>query len=79
MNTAAKVATGGFFWPTLHKDVEAFVKSCERFQKVGNISIRNEMPQNYILECEVFVCWGIDFMGPFTLSYGNLYIFVGID
>ena len=78
MNTAAKVATAGFYWPTLHKDVEAFVKSCERCQKVGNISMRNEMPQNYILECEVFDCWGIDFMGPFTLSYGNGYILVGI-
>ena len=78
MNTVAKVATARLYWPTLHKDVEAFVKSCERCQKVGNISMRNEMPQNYILECEVFDCWGIDFMGPFTLSYGNGYILVGI-
>ena len=37
------------------------------------------MPQNYILECEVFDCWGIDFMGPFISSYGNRYILVGID
>ena len=46
MNTAAKVTTVGFYWATLHKDVEAFVKSCERCQRVGNISMRNEMPQN---------------------------------
>ena len=37
------------------------------------------MPQNYILECEVFDCWGIDFIGPFVSSYGNQYILVGIN
>ncbi|XP_057548108.1 uncharacterized protein LOC130826543 [Amaranthus tricolor] len=41
--------------------------------------MRNEMPQNYILECELFDCWGIDFMGPFTSSYGNRYILVRLD
>ena len=28
---------------------------------------------------EVFDCWGIDFVGPFPLSYGNKYILVAID
>ena len=37
------------------------------------------MPQNYILECEVFDIWGIDFMGPFPLSFGNKYILVAVD
>ncbi|CAH9098558.1 unnamed protein product [Cuscuta europaea] len=26
------------------------------------------MPQNFILACEVFDVWGIDFMGPFPGS-----------
>ncbi|XP_056698089.1 uncharacterized protein [Spinacia oleracea] len=37
------------------------------------------MPQNPILELEVFDVWGIDFMGPFPSSYGNLYILVVVD
>ena len=37
------------------------------------------MPQNYILECEIFDIWGIDFMGPFPLSFGNKYILVAVD
>ena len=37
------------------------------------------MPQNYILECEVFDVWGIDFMGPFPPSFGNKYILVAVD
>ena len=37
------------------------------------------MPQNYILEVELFDVWGIDFMGPFPSSYSNLYILVAVD
>ncbi|CAA7016391.1 unnamed protein product [Microthlaspi erraticum] len=38
------------------------------------------MPQNPILEVEVFDVWGIDFMGPFEPpSHGNRYILVAVD
>ena len=37
------------------------------------------MPQNFILEIEVFDCWGIDFMGPFPPSYKNEYNIVAVD
>lgn len=40
---------------------------------------RYEMKQKFILEVEVFDCWGIDFMGPFPFSYGNKYILVDVD
>nr|GEZ16156.1 reverse transcriptase domain-containing protein [Tanacetum cinerariifolium] len=29
--------------------------------------------------CEIFDVWGIDFMGPFSSSRGNKYIFVAVD
>jgi hypothetical protein len=37
------------------------------------------MPLQNILVVELFNVWGIDFMGPFPNSYGNLYILVGVD
>lgn len=37
------------------------------------------MPLNPILVIEIFDCWGIDFMGPFPPSFGNLYILVAVD
>ena len=37
------------------------------------------MPMNYILVCDIFDVWGIDFMGPFPKSYGNEYILVAVD
>ncbi|RDY07194.1 pol, partial [Mucuna pruriens] len=43
------------------------------------INRRHEMPQQLILFCEVFNVWGIDFIGPFPISYGNSYILLVID
>ena len=37
------------------------------------------MPLTNILEVEIFYVWGIDFIGPFPLSFGNLYILLSVD
>ena len=37
------------------------------------------MPQTPILFCEIFYVWGIDFMGPFPLSFDYLYILLALD
>ncbi|CAL2256521.1 unnamed protein product [Prunus armeniaca] len=77
--TALKVLQSGFFWPTLFKDAFDFCSKCDRCQKMGSISRRNEMPLNNILVAELFDVWGIDFMGPFPSSFGYIYILVAVD
>jgi Integrase zinc binding domain/Integrase core domain len=77
--TTTKILQAGFFWPTLFKDVRNFVKACDKCQRMGNISRRNEMPQKGILEIELFDVWGVDFMGPFPSSCGNRFILVAVD
>ena len=42
--TAQKILQSGFYWPTIFRDYAEWVKLCDRFQKIGNISSRNEMP-----------------------------------
>ncbi|RDX64558.1 Pro-Pol polyprotein, partial [Mucuna pruriens] len=37
------------------------------------------MPQQPMLFCEIFYVWGIDFIGPFPVSYGNSYILLAVD
>ncbi|WMV58466.1 hypothetical protein MTR67_051851 [Solanum verrucosum] len=54
-------------------------KSCDRFQREGVISKRQELPMNLILEIELFDIWGIDFKGPFVRSHGMQYILVAFD
>lgn len=77
--TARKILECGFYWPTLFKDSYEWVKNCEKCQKEGNITRRNEMPMIPILPVEVFDIWGIDFMGPLPSSRGNEYILLAVD
>ena len=77
--TCAKILQSGLYWPNLWKDVHATILKCDRCQRTGNISRRDEMPQKGILEVEIFDVWGIDFMGPFPSSSGNKYILVAVD
>nr|GEX48152.1 DNA-directed DNA polymerase [Tanacetum cinerariifolium] len=77
--TAKKVFDAGFFWPTIYRDAHNLVKSCNSCQRQGKISQKDEMPQNVIQVCEIFDVWGIDFMGPFPFSRGNMYILVVVD
>ena len=37
------------------------------------------MPQQPLLSCEIFDVWGIDFMGPFPVSFGFIYILLAVD
>nr|CAN63263.1 hypothetical protein VITISV_040503 [Vitis vinifera] len=46
---------------------------------LGKLTKRNQMPMNPILIVDLFYVWGIDFMGPFPMSFGNSYILVGVD
>ena len=77
--TAAKVLQSGFYWPSLFKDAHLFVSTCDKCQRMGNISRKDEPPMHPILEVELFDLWGIDFMGPFPASYNNLYILLVVD
>ncbi|KAK1588944.1 hypothetical protein Q3G72_028877 [Acer saccharum] len=72
--TALKVLQSGFFWESLHKDTVRFCLACDRCQRTGSISKRNEMPLSGDLIIELFDVWGIDFMGPFPPSCGYSYI-----
>ena len=77
--TAHKILQSGFYCPTILRDYIEWVKLCDRCQKIGNISIINEMPLQGILVVQIFYLWGIDFMGPFPPSFGNLYILLAVD
>ena len=68
-----------FYSPTLFKDAIKYCKECLKCQLALNISKRDEMPLQTILEVKIFYLWGIDFMGPFPLSKEKDYILVAVD
>lgn len=47
--TAAKIRQSGYFGPSLFKDAHELVKSCDTYQRVINISMRQEMPLTNII------------------------------
>ena len=76
---AAKVLQSGFYWPSLFKDAHQFVSTCNKCQRMGSFSIKDEPPMNTIMEVELFDLWGMDFMGPFPPFLNNLYILLAVD
>ena len=46
---------------------------------MGNISKRHEILLQGILVVELFDVWGMDFMGPFPASAGNIYTLLAVD
>ena len=77
--TAHKILQSGFYWPTIFKDCFEWVKLCDQCQRMGNINKRHEMPLQGILVVQLFDVWGMDFMGPFPVSFGNIYILLAVD
>lgn len=69
--TISKILQVGLYWPIIFRDMHIFTTECDRCQRTKNISSRDEMTQNHILEVEIFDVWGIYFIRPFPSSNGN--------
>ncbi|KAL6312033.1 hypothetical protein AAG906_027229 [Vitis piasezkii] len=67
------VLQSGFSWPSLFKDAHTMCRSCDRCQRLEKLTRRNQMPMNPILIVDLFDVWGIDFMGPFPMSFENIF------
>ena len=52
--TAHKVLESSLYWPSIFKDAYHFCKSCEKCQRTGNITHKNQMSLTNILVSEVF-------------------------
>ena len=79
IRTAHKIFQCGYYCPTIHQNTHEFAKACDRCQRHGGVSRRQELPLNRILVIELFDIWGIEFMGPFVSSHGIKYILVVDD
>ncbi|XP_012472360.1 uncharacterized protein LOC105789533 [Gossypium raimondii] len=79
MRITAKVLQTSSYWPNMFKDAHEFCQACDHCQRTRNLSKRYEMHLQTILEVELFDVWGINFVGLFPPSWGNVYILVAID
>ncbi|GJU67806.1 reverse transcriptase domain-containing protein [Tanacetum coccineum] len=70
--TARKVYQSGFYWPSIFKDANEYVRRCDVCQRSGNITSRNEMSQNNIQAFRTAYKTPTG-CTPFRLVYGKAY------
>ncbi|XP_024013115.1 uncharacterized protein LOC112087331 [Eutrema salsugineum] len=63
--TVAKVLQSGFWWSSMFKDAQSVVSSYVPCQTHGNISKRNEMPQNPFFEVE-YILEAMDYVSKWV-------------
>jgi len=67
-----------YYWKNMMKDIEIYVKSCDKCQRRGKSNKENELHSIGIKE--PFYQIGIDFVRPLPITdSGNRYIIVAID
>eukprot|EP00253_Pinus_taeda_P016390 PITA_16390 len=62
--TAFKILQAGYYWPTLHQDVRRYTSQCDRCQRMGKPTPRDEIPLQPQVTFDRFEKWGMDFVGP---------------
>lgn len=74
------VINEGYYWITLRKDAERYVKHCEVCKKFGKIPQLPFFPLALVLAVWPFDMWGIDLMKKFSkFRGGNEYLVVTVD
>eukprot|EP00253_Pinus_taeda_P016480 PITA_16480 len=62
--TAFKILQASYYWPTLHQDVRRYISQCNRCQRMGKPTPRDEIPLQPQVIFEPLEKWGMDFVGP---------------
>ncbi|KAL2624108.1 hypothetical protein R1flu_008353 [Riccia fluitans] len=79
--TAKKILAAGYWWPTVFRDVAAYVKACDPCQQTGRPTASTRWPLIPILPLAPFEKWGIDFVdsiAPASRRHKR-YVLVAID
>ncbi|KAJ3685541.1 hypothetical protein LUZ61_014705 [Rhynchospora tenuis] len=67
-----RIIRAGFYWPTLRRDVEEFIRRCEKCQLHSRIPRQPPHAMQSIASPWPFDVWGIDLLGPFPQGQGNV-------
>jgi len=59
---------GGYWWPTIYKDVHDYCKSCDACQRIGGLAIQSLAKLVTSLLGEPFMKWGFYFVGSIKLA-----------
>ena len=75
-----KLIKARYYWPTMQKDVQTYVKTCDKCQRFSNAIRQPSEELTPMTAPWPFAQWGLDIMGPFPTTARQLkFLVVGID
>ena len=75
-----KLIQVGYYWPTMLKDAQAYIKACDKYQRFNNHIKQPSEELTPMTAPWPFAQWGLDIMGPFPIGVRQLkFLVVGID
>ena len=75
-----KLIRAGYYWPTMLKDAQAYVKNCDKCQRFSNLIRQPSEELTPMTAPWPFTQWGLDIMGLFSTALRQLkFLVVGID
>ena len=75
-----KLIQAGYYWPTMQRDAQAYVKACDKCQRFDNLIRQLTEELTPMIAPWLFTQWGLDIMGPFLTAVRQLkFLVVGID
>ena len=63
-----KLIRAGYFWPTMQRDAQAYVKACDKCQRFDNLIRQPTEELTPMMAPWLFAQWGLDIMGPFPMA-----------
>ena len=63
-----KLVQAGYYWPTMQKDAEAYVKACDKCQRYSNIIRQPTKELASMMALWPFAQWGLDIIRPFAIA-----------
>ena len=77
---AHRALTQGYWWPSMQKNSQDYVKKCDQCQRYASNIHQSEGLLNPLSSPWPFAQWGLDIIGPFPRAIGNrMYLLVAID
>ncbi|XP_077251957.1 uncharacterized protein LOC143891214 [Tasmannia lanceolata] len=77
---AQKIVRHGYFWSTILRDSQEFVKKCSPCQKFATTPRRPATPYTSVAGPLLFALWGMDLLRPFPKAPGgHTMLYVAID
>ena len=75
-----KIIRAGYYWPTMLKDAQAYIKTCDKCQRFSNLIRQPSEELTPMTASWPFTQWGLDIMGPFLTALRQLkFLVIGID